>query len=224
LEAAELSLDLHGAQHLPRLAVPVLEKLAALSERVPGDRAGTRIIGDPGLTEIVAPEGPVGRAIAALSTSELRPVRAILFDKNDEVNWSLGWHQDRTVAVQQRHEVAGYGPWTVKQGILHVQPPFEVIARMMTVRIHLDAVDGDNAPLRVALGSHRIGHVPVDEIEEAVRQSGVFSCLAEAGDVWVYSTPILHASDAAASGRRRRVLQIDYASEALPNPLAWLGI
>ncbi|WP_202900669.1 hypothetical protein [Sphingomonas phyllosphaerae] len=38
------------------------------------------------------------------------------------------------------------------------------------------------------------------------------------------ATPILHASAAAQGNRRRRVLQVDYAAIALPQPLVWLGL
>ena len=46
----------------------------------------------------------------------------------------------------------------------------------------------------------------------------------EAGDVWVYSTPILRASDRASPPTRRRVLQVDYADFELPAGLRWLGV
>ena len=61
-------------------------------------------------------------------------------------------------------------------------------------------------------------------MEAVVARAPIFSCLAEVGDVWVYRTPILHASHAAEPGRRRRVLQVDYAAGDLPAPLEWLGI
>jgi hypothetical protein len=48
--------------------------------------------------------------------------------------------------------------------------------------------------------------------------------LAEAGDVWAYSTPILHASERATEPTHRRVLQVDYAVGELPGGLAWLGV
>jgi len=44
------------------------------------------------------------------------------------------------------------------------------------------------------------------------------------GDVWLYATPILHASDAAVEPLHRRVLQVDYAADWLPGGLEWLGI
>jgi hypothetical protein len=50
------------------------------------------------------------------------------------------------------------------------------------------------------------------------------ACLAEAGDVWLYATPILHASEAAVEARHRRVLQVDFAVGELPGGLKWLGI
>jgi len=67
-------------------------------------------------------------------------VRAILFDKNAKTNWSLAWHQDRTICVKQRIEVDGYGPWTTKGRMQHVAPPFDLLARMLTLRVHLDDV------------------------------------------------------------------------------------
>jgi len=222
--AQELSLACHGAQLLPGIATPLLTDLLDLADRIPGGRAGTRIVGDPVATRLLVPDGIIGSAAAVLAGRPVKPVRAILFDKSDATNWALGWHQDRTIAVRARFETPAYGPWTVKQGLPHVEPPFEVIERMVTVRIHLDPVDASNAPLLVALSSHRRGRIAVERIAETVERSAVFACLADRGDVWAYATPILHASDAAAPGKRRRVLQVDYAAGELPGGLAWLGV
>jgi ectoine hydroxylase-related dioxygenase (phytanoyl-CoA dioxygenase family) len=92
---------------------------------------------------------------------------------------------------------------------------------MTTIRIHLDAVTQHNAPLLIAPGSHRMGRIPVGMIEDAVASCGQYACLAETGDVWVYSTPILHASRRSTGFARRRVLQVDLSAEALPNGLEW---
>lgn len=166
----------------------------------------------------------LGFAAAEVLGAGSWPVRAILFDKSEGANWSLGWHQDRTIAVRRRAEAPGFGPWSRKAGMIHVEPPFALIEQMVTLRIHLDAVDADNAPLLVAPGSHRLGRLPDAEIEGAVERCGVLSCLAERGDIWRYRTAILHASAAAARPRRRRVLQVDYSARPLPSPLAWLGV
>ena len=153
-----------------------------------------------------------------------KPVRAILFDKCESQNWSLGWHQDRTICVQERHDIEGYGPWTVKSGMLHVEPVFDLIERMVTLRAHLDPVPETNAPLLIAVGSHRLGRIPTIEVDEVVRNSRVEACLANAGDIWAYRTSILHASQAVERGSRRRVLQVDFSADDLPGELRWAGI
>ena len=151
-------------------------------------------------------------------------MRAILFDKSPARNWALGWHQDRTICVRARRDVPGFGPWTVKDGLTHVEPPFDLLERMVTLRIHLDDVTSDNAPLLVAPGSHRLGRIRADRIEAVVRRRGTFVCTASAGDVWLYATPILHASQRAQEPARRRVLQVDYSADALPGGLEWFGV
>jgi Phytanoyl-CoA dioxygenase (PhyH) len=108
--------------------------------------------------------------------------------------------------------------------MVHVEPPFDLVDRMVTVRVHLDAVPVTNAPLLVASGSHKRGRIPTAEIPDVVHQSGVLQCLAEAGGIWLYATPVLHASDAAVELVHRRVLQVDYAVGRLPGGLQWLGV
>jgi hypothetical protein len=107
----------------------------------------------------------------------------------------------------------------------HVAPPFDLLAEMLTLRVHLDSVGADNAPLLRAPGSHRLGRIAEAEVSSVVANCGTFVCLAKAGDVWIYATPILHASDAAVSPTRRRLLrQIDYSARDLPAGLEWLGV
>lgn len=72
-----------------------------------------------------------------------------MFDKASDANWNLAWHQDVTIAVQRQMDVPGFGPWSVKDGIVHVQPPEEVLNAMVAIRVHLDPCGADNGPLRV---------------------------------------------------------------------------
>jgi ectoine hydroxylase-related dioxygenase (phytanoyl-CoA dioxygenase family) len=95
---------------------------------------------------------------------------------------------------------------------------------MVTLRVHLDDVPATNGPLLIAPGSHSLGRISVGEIDQIVRRCGTRACLAEAGDAWLYATPILHASDAPSNPASRRVLQVDYAAEALPHGLEWQGV
>jgi hypothetical protein len=206
---------------LTRRALAALD--TALAD-LPPERAGIRITGMRDLDPYLRGVGEIGAIAGAVLGDAARPVRAILFDKTPHTNWRLGWHQDRTIAVRARVETPGYGPWSMKGGLQHVAPPFDVLDGMVTLRVHLDPAGSENAPLLVAPGSHRLGVVPQARIATAVASCGQFACLAEPGDVWVYATPILHASHAAASPTRRRVLQVDYAARDLPGRLEWLGV
>lgn len=169
-------------------------------------------------------DGAIGQKVIPFLGPEARPVRAILFNKTAQSNWPLGWHQDRTICVEERLDVTGFSSWSTKQGLLHVEPPFSIMEAMVTLRIHIDPVPAENAPLLVALGSHGRGRKKVAEVIDAVRSSQILKCLAQAGDIWAYSTPILHSSEAAQSPAQRRVLQVDYSSAELPGGLEWKGV
>lgn len=201
-----------------------LTEIEEALRHLPTDKPGIRINSVQVLTPLLAPDGCIGAVAASVLGANARPVRAILFDKTPETNWALGWHQDRTICVMERREAPGFGPWTVKAGMQHVAPPYDLLARMVTLRAHLDDVPADNAPLLIAPGSHALGVIPEAEVDEVVRRCGQVACTAEAGDVWLYATPILHASEVAARPTRRRVLQVDYAAEDLPHGLQWLGV
>lgn len=205
------------------LAPGEIEPLRALADEQVQGRPGARLAGGRWLYSLLS-EGAPARVAVELSTTAARPVRAVMFDKSPAANWSVAWHQDRTVPVRERREVEGFGPWSLKDGVLHVAPPWEVLARIVTLRLHLDEVDFDNAPLRVAVGSHRSGRVAAGDAAERARSMEQRVCLASPGDIWAYRTPILHASDRASGNRRRRVLQVDYADFDLPGGLEWRGL
>jgi len=224
MQAEALDFQRDGARLFPAILSPA--EVAELI-KVFGDdpaQAGLRLTGIAGLLPFLETPGPVAAVAADVLGSTARPVRAVLFDKTATVNWSLGWHQDRTIVVTDRHEVDGFGPWSMKSGLQHVEPPFSILGKMVTLRVHIDPVGPDNAALLIVPRSHQIGRIPQGEIEATAARMGSFTCLADAGDVWLYATPILHASDAARVPARRRVLQVDYAAEDLPGGLTWLGI
>jgi hypothetical protein len=107
---------------------PALREIEEIAIGLPPDRAGIRLQGIAALRPLLTAAGPIGRVAASILGATCHPVRAILFDKTPVTNWSLPWHQDRTIAVAERIEVEGFGPWTAKDGLLHVAPPFELLA------------------------------------------------------------------------------------------------
>jgi hypothetical protein len=153
--------------------------------------------------------------------SEPFPIRAIYFDKSPEANWLVSWHQDLTLALRNRAEVPGFGPWSTKDGIPHVQPPVELLDQMLTVRIHLDDADESNGALRVLPGSHRFGRLSADTIQQLRAEQSDFVCAAFAGDALLMRPLLLHASSRSTSSKHRRILHIEYAAFTLPVPLAW---
>ena len=223
--SVDFTIDKDGAERFAQaLDEADCLRLEAALVTLPSSMPGVRIGDGSQLKRFLDTAGPIGAIAAAVLGPEANPVRAILFDKTAKRNWVLGWHQDRTIAVKERVHTDGFGPWTVKSGLIQVEPPFEILERMVTVRVHLDAADKTNAPLRIVPGSHKLGRLLEAEIERAVTTLGERLCLAERGDVWLYATSIVHASIAADPPRRRRVLQVDYSADAAPGSLTWRGL
>ncbi len=148
------------------------------------------------------------------------PVRGILFDKVPQANWIVPWHQDLTIAVHQKKPAPGFGPWSVKAGVVHVQPPIEILAKMLAVRIHLDDCGPLNGPLRVIPGSHRLGRLTSDQLQEISKQPRE-TCTVPEGGVMLMRPLLVHASSSAKMAGHRRVLHIEYASAGLPHGLEW---
>lgn len=162
----------------------------------------------------------IGLARAVLGEGA-RPVKAILFDKQPEANWRVEWHQDLTVALAERRDAAGFTNWTVKSGVVHAEAPDDVLAAMVTLRLHLDDCGADNGPVAVIPGSHANGKLTAAERRRSTETGNEVPCLAAPGDVLAMRPLILHRSPKAVSPSRRRVLHIEYSAAALPGGLRW---
>jgi ectoine hydroxylase-related dioxygenase (phytanoyl-CoA dioxygenase family) len=156
----------------------------------------------------------------AVLGGEAFAVRAIFFDKVPDANWSLFWHQDNVVAVKERLEVVGFTGWSRKAGVWQVQPPAEILAQMIAVRVHLDDCDADNGPLRVIPGSHRFGWLD-GRLEDWKQRVPQVVCSVHCGGVVTMCPLTLHASAASEAVRHRRVIHIEYAAAELPGGLKW---
>lgn len=150
-----------------------------------------------------------------------RLVRSILFNKTKDANWLVAWHQDLSIAVEAKADVPGFENWSVKDGVHHVQPPVEVLERMLTVRLHLDDADENNGALCVVPGSHKLGRIRADEAANVAERMGKHLCKVNAGDAMIFRPLLLHASRKATSLNPRRVIHLEFATDALPSPLKW---
>lgn len=169
----------------------------------------------------LADSAKVRQCVKAILGDEAIPVRGVLFDKTPDANWKVPWHQDVTIAAAERHEVAGFGPWSMKAGVQHVQPPAEILENMISVRIHLDACGEDNGALKVVRGSHRHGRISETEAARLGANGEATICAAEAGDALLMRPLLVHASSASTSPLHRRVIHLDFAGTELPKPLKW---
>jgi ectoine hydroxylase-related dioxygenase (phytanoyl-CoA dioxygenase family) len=123
--------------------------------------------------------------------------------------------------VKQRADVPGFGPWSVKAGTPHVEPPQALLEQMFTLRLHLDDCGPDNGPLKVIPGSHKLGRIPAQEVLRLGMSGEPLVCTAAAGDVVAMKALTAHASSPAEKPGHRRVLHLDFAMAELPAPLEW---
>jgi ectoine hydroxylase-related dioxygenase (phytanoyl-CoA dioxygenase family) len=149
------------------------------------------------------------------------PVQGIFFDKPADVNWKVPWHQDLSIPAKARIEVPGFGPWSIKAGVPHVQPPARLLERMLIVRLHLDDCMEQNGPLRVIPGSHRHGRLNRAQLEFWRDRGEETACLVPRGGALLMRPLLLHASSAAEAAGHRRVIHLEYAADPLPDGLTW---
>jgi ectoine hydroxylase-related dioxygenase (phytanoyl-CoA dioxygenase family) len=217
--------DSDGAEIIP--GVLTAEECAALIDAVaalPTSRtrrpAGARnLLRDCPAVAAIALQERITGLVAARLQHEMFPVRALFFDKTADANWSVPWHQDLLIAVAEKVETPGFGPWSVKAGVVHVQPPVEVLERMVTVRLHLDDCDERNGALKVSPRSHAHGILSDAEIDRW-KGNGVVCCVPKGGALLMRPL-LLHASSPGTHPGHRRVVHIEYASGNLPDGLNW---
>jgi ectoine hydroxylase-related dioxygenase (phytanoyl-CoA dioxygenase family) len=118
-------------------------------------------------------------------------------------------------------DVPGYGPWSVKTGVAHVQPPVEVLRNMLTVRLSLDDCGPENGPLNLLPGSHAAGVLSAAQVARWRHTVTPVACHVPAGGALLMRPLILHASSEAALPGRRRVVHLEYAAGDLPGGLQW---
>jgi ectoine hydroxylase-related dioxygenase (phytanoyl-CoA dioxygenase family) len=173
----------------------------------------------PSIQELAVSK-PVREIMETVLGPKCFAVRGIFFNKTRTSNWKVVWHQDLTIAVRERKDVDGFGPWTTKAGVLHVQPPARVLNGILAIRLHLDESGPDNGPLRVISGSHREGRLSAEQIGGWDKANAV-TCIVPKGGALVMRPLLLHASSACAVPPSRRVIHIEFAAVELPQGLDW---
>jgi ectoine hydroxylase-related dioxygenase (phytanoyl-CoA dioxygenase family) len=184
-------------------------------------RGGARNLLDDGHIAGLASAPTLRQFAHAILGESCFAVRALFFDKTPDANWKVVWHQDLTIATQRRAELPGYGPWTDKAGVPHVQPPVDVLEQMLAIRVHLDPCSAENGPVRVIDGTHRFGRLAPDVIDRIRADRLESVCLVAEGALLAFRPLLLHASSPATRPAHRRVIHIEYAAQSLASPLVW---
>ena len=194
--------------------------LKVLCAALDGSKHAQRnLLGVPAVRDL-AVSPPVRQLASAILGPGCFAVRGIFFNKTPDSNWKVVWHQDRTIAVRGRRDIAEFGAWTMKAGILHVQPPARVMAGMLAVRLHLDECNENRGPLRVIPGSHQAGCLSIEEIAVWRLRTSVV-CSVPKGGAMLMRPLLLHASSACSKPEQRRVIHLEFSAGELPNGLEW---
>ncbi len=140
------------------------------------------------------------------------PFRATIFDKSSTANWLVVWHQDTALPLCERRETPGWGPWSVKDGVVYAHAPANALSQVLALRLHLDDSTAENGPLRVLPKTHTLGVLSDLELHDLSTRVTAIDCLAPVGGVLAMRPLIVHASSKSQSHAPRRVLHIEYAA------------
>jgi len=180
----------------------IAEELPSLEQH---GRGGVRdLLAHPSVTRLIE-DARLRQLVTSIGGRELVAIQATLFDKTAGANWRVQWHQDRVM----------------KTAATRVEPSAEVLAEMLALRMHLDASEEANGPLRVIPRSHRHGKLDDASLMRVVSEGPVVELYAPRGAMLWMRPLLVHASSPARAPRHRRVLHIAFApAGALSRPAA----
>jgi len=180
--------------------------------QLPRSRAGVRHAMKSPLVARIAQDEPMMRIARAILGEAAIPFRATLFEKLPVSNWLVAWHQDTALPLTERKETPGWGPWSVKDGVIYAHAPAAALEQVLALRLHFDDSTAQNGPLRVLPGTQKHGVLTDDEVHRFAESCPALDCLMPLGGVVAMRPLVLHASSKSQADLPRRVLHIEYSS------------
>ncbi len=160
------------------------------------------------------------KAILKNINPDLFLTKSIFFNKSQDANWYVTWHQDASITVKHKKSVEGYSGWKQKGDLFGVRPPEQVLKSTYTMRVHLDDTTSENGALKVLLGSQNKIFDPVD-LSTVTENSIAHMCEVNGGGIHLMKPLLLHASSKSKSKGRRRVIHLEFNSRELDRGLEW---
>ena len=197
------------------------EELALLAGASTPASPGTRCLLSLSWCQALVARLRAHSGIAGLVPDDFVAAQCTYFEKSAERNWLVPVHQDLSIPVAERVSSPGLTGWSEKEGALFVQPPVDLLERLVTVRLHLDACSQQDGPLVVVPGTHKLGRIKPEAAAEARRSGPVAVCTMGRGDALAMRPLLLHASSKASGKSRRRVLHFLFGPRHLPFGLRW---
>lgn len=147
--------------------------------------------------------------------------KATLFDKHSEANWLVARHQDISIPVRQKLVLVGWNGWSRKDSVLYAQPTTVILSKLVALRINIDDCEDDNGPLRLCVGSHRLGRLKQSAIATDIDGHHEQTIFGVRGSGLLMRPLLIHASSKATAQARRRILHMEFANFALPSGMDW---
>jgi ectoine hydroxylase-related dioxygenase (phytanoyl-CoA dioxygenase family) len=144
--------------------------------------------------------------------SSAYPFRATMFEKTTDANWLVVWHQDTALPLRRREETPGWGPWSVKEGVIYAHAPATALSQVLALRVHLDDSMSQNGPLRVLPATHTLGVLSDDAIHQLTQDIVAVECCVPRGGIVAMKPLVVHSSSKSQSESARRVVHIEYAA------------
>jgi ectoine hydroxylase-related dioxygenase (phytanoyl-CoA dioxygenase family) len=135
-----------------------------------------------------------------------------MFEKTTYANWLVVWHQDTALPLRRREETPGWGPWSIKEGVIYAHAPATALSQVLALRVHLDDSTSQNGPLRVLPATHALGVLSDDEIHQLAEDVAPVECCFPRGGIVAMKPLVVHSSSKSQSECARRVLHIEYAA------------
>lgn len=145
--------------------------------------------------------------------------KSIYFDKPEQSNWFVAYHQDLTISVDKKLDIKGFSRWTVKQNQFAVQPPLDILENSFAIRVHLDDTDEENGALKVIPKSHLKGVYRTETIDWAKETENF--CKVRKGGIMFMKPLLLHASNRTTNNNKRRVIHLEFSNRPLVGTLQW---